>query len=185
MITGKRVRLRAISKDDLPTFTDWLNDPEVNRHIAIYYPLSLEQEENWYKQMLAHPVEEQPLAIEIKDGKGWKLVGDTSFLNYDAHERSAEIGIFIGDKSAWNKGYGTEAMQLMSAYGFANLNLNRIYLRVFETNPRAAHCYEKAGFQQEGRQRQAHFLDGKYIDVLMMSILKSEWKNSDMKEGKA
>jgi RimJ/RimL family protein N-acetyltransferase len=185
MITGKRVRLRAISKDDLPAFVDWLNDPEVNRNVAIYYPLPMEQEENWFKVMSTHAVEEQPLAIEIKDEKGWKLAGDMSFLNFDQHERSAEIGIFIGEKAAWNKGYGTEAMRLMVDYGFNNLNLNRIYLRVFETNPRGIRCYEKAGFQHEGRQRQAHFLDGKYVDVLMMSILKNEWKFNDMKEGTA
>jgi RimJ/RimL family protein N-acetyltransferase len=185
MITGKRMRLRAISKNDLPAFVDWLNDPEVNRHIAIYYPLSLDREQSWYTDIMTHPVEEQPLAIEIRDGDSWKTVGDISFLNFLQHERSAEIGIFIGEQSAWSKGYGTEAMRLMVNYGFDSLNLNRIYLRVFETNPRAIHCYEKAGFQHEGRQRQAHFLDGKYIDVLMMSILKNEWNFNDMKEGKA
>jgi RimJ/RimL family protein N-acetyltransferase len=114
-----------------------------------------------------------------------KLAGDISFLNFDQHERSAEVGIFIGEKEAWNKGYGTEAMQLMVNHGFADFNLNRIYLRVFEINPRGIHCYEKVGFQHEGRQRQAHYLDGKYIDVLMMSILKHEWKFRDMKEGRA
>jgi len=70
----------------------------------------------------------------------------------------------------------------MVNYGFKNLNLNRIYLRVFETNARAIHCYEKAGFKHEGRLRQACFLDGEYKDVLMMSILKSELpeeKNKD------
>lgn len=185
MITGKRVRLRAVNSEDLPAFTSWLNDPEVTRNITIYYPLSQDMEEAWYKDMLTHPVEERPLSIEIAEGKNWKLVGDMSFLNFDPHERSAEIGIFIGDKSAWDKGFGTEAMQLMVNYGFANLNLNRIYLRVFETNPRGMRCYENAGFQHEGRQRQAHFQDGKYIDVLMMSILKNEWKFIEMKEGKA
>jgi RimJ/RimL family protein N-acetyltransferase len=185
MITGKRIRLRAIIKDDLPAFVDWLNDPEVNRHVAIYYPLSLDREEIWYADIMTHPVEEQPLAIEMRAGDSWKLIGDISFLNFLQHERCAEIGVFIGEKSAWSKGYGTEAMRLMVNYGFDNLNLNRIYLRVFETNPRAIRCYEKAGFRHEGRQRQAHFLDGKYIDVLMMSILKNEWNFNDMKEGKA
>ena len=175
MIIGKRVRLRAISKDDLPQFVVWLNDPEVIRHITIFAPLSLAHEEQWLQETLAHPIEEQPLGIEISAGEEWKLVGDVGFMFLDQRARSAEIGIFIGDKTAWDKGYGTEAMQLMVDYGFATLNLNRIYLRVYETNPRGMHCYEKVGFQHEGRMRQAHYLDGKYIDVLLMSILKSEW----------
>jgi len=174
MISGKNVRLRAIARSDLPAFVDWLNDPEVRRNLSIYYPLSIEQEEKWYQDMLAHPVEEQPLSIEINKAGKWVLVGDVGFINFDQHTRSAEIGIFVGKKGAWDKGFGTEAMRLMIGYGFNHLNLNRIFLRVFETNGRAIHCYEKAGFKHEGRLRQACFLDGEYKDVLMMSILKSE-----------
>jgi RimJ/RimL family protein N-acetyltransferase len=185
MITGKRVRLRAIRKEDLPQFVAWLNDPEVIRNLTIYAPMSLEQEEQWYRETLAQPIDAQPLGIEIKTGQAWNLIGNIGFLNIDQRVHSAEIGIFIGDKSTWDKGYGTEAMQLMLAYGFNTLNLNRIYLRVYETNPRGIRCYEKAGFQQEGRQRQAYFLEGKYIDVLLMSILKSDWTNKHTKEGLA
>jgi hypothetical protein len=81
------------------------------------------------------------------------------------------VGIFIGEKTLWNKGYGTEAMRLLLRHGFETLNLNRICLRVFETNPRAVRSYEKAGFMLEGRERQGMYKDGQYIDVLMMSIL--------------
>jgi len=175
MITGKRVRLRAISKDDLPQFVVWMNDPDVFRNTSMFAPLSLEQEEQWYRDTLTHPVEEQPLAIEVMTDAGWQMVGDVGLMNLDQRIRSAEIGIFIGDKPCWDKGYGTETLQLILDFGFGSVNLNRIYLRVFETNPRGVHCYEKVGFQHEGRMRQAYYLDGKYIDVLLMSILKSEW----------
>jgi RimJ/RimL family protein N-acetyltransferase len=185
MITGERVRLRAISNDDLPAFTGWLNDPQVRRNVAIYYPLSQELEEKWYRDILTHRVEEQPLAIEINEKGNWVLVGDISFIDFNPHHGSSEVGIFVGEKSYWDKGFGTEAMRLMVAYGFMNLNLNRIYLRVLETNPRGVRCYEKAGFKHEGRLREAHFLDGHYIDVLMMSILKNEWMKEQMKEGHA
>jgi RimJ/RimL family protein N-acetyltransferase len=90
--------------------------------------------------------------------------------------RSSEIGIIIGDKSAWNQGYGTESVRLLVKLGFETLNLNRIYLHVFETNPRAVKCYEKAGFVHEGRQRQGEWQDGRFIDVLVMSILQEEWR---------
>jgi len=81
----------------------------------------------------------------------------------------------IGDKSYWNQGYGTEALRLLLRVGFETLNLHRIFLRVYETNPRAIRAYEKAGFVQEGRQRQAEFKDGRYIDVLVMSMLVAEY----------
>jgi diamine N-acetyltransferase len=185
MIIGKRIRLRAISRDDLPDFTTWLNDPDVRRNVHIYYPLSLDQEEAWFREIQQHAVEEQPLAIEVKEKNQWTLIGDSGFINLEQHDRSAEIGIFIGNKNFWNKGLGTEVMQLMVRYGFLNLNLNRIYLRVVETNLAGIRCYEKAGFKHEGRMRQAHFLEGTYVDILMMSILKNEWNQENMKEGSA
>jgi diamine N-acetyltransferase len=184
MILGKRVRLRAIEKGDLPYFVAWLNDPEVRRNLLIYQPLSMIQEENWLEEILKHPIDEHPLGIEIKNGRTWKLVGDVNFSNLDLHDRSAEIGIFIGEKDFWNKGYGAEAMRLMTGHGFMDLNLNRIYLRVFETNPRGIRCYEKAGFKHEGKLRQAHFQEGRYIDVILMSILKSEWKEESKDGGR-
>jgi RimJ/RimL family protein N-acetyltransferase len=81
----------------------------------------------------------------------------------------------IGDKTYWNRGYGTEAVRLVAKHGFNTLNLNRIFLHVFENNPRAIRAYEKAGFSHEGRKRQAEFKDGKYIDVLVMSMLRNEF----------
>jgi len=105
----------------------------------------------------------------------WKMIGSCGFFNLDKRNRSAEFGIMIGDKSYWNRGYGTEAVRLLAQHGYNTLNLNRIYLRVLETNPRAIRAYEKAGFTLEGRQRQAEFRDGKYIDMLVLSMLKDEF----------
>ena len=182
MIIGDRVRLRAIEKEDLPAFVRWLNDPEVRRNLDIIVPLSIGQEEKWYTDILSRPVEEYPLCIEIKEGKDWLVVGNLGFMKIDKHNRSAEVGIFIGDKRFWNKGYGTEAMKLLVGYGFDILNFHSINLHVYETNPRAKRSYEKAGFTVDGRLREARYLEGKYVDIFIMSILKSEW-SSMKKEG--
>lgn len=176
MLYGKRIRLRAIEKEDLPRFVAWLNDPEVRRNLLLFQPLSLAQEEEWFKEILQRPVEEQPLVIEIKTAEGWQAAGNVGLFSIRNADRAAEIGIFIGEKTFWGQGYGTESMRLMLQYGFKELNLNRIYLRVYETNLRGISSYEKAGFKQEGRLRQDRFMDGKYIDVLLMSVLRSEWK---------
>ncbi len=176
MILGERVRLRAIERDDLPRFVTWLNDPEVRHGLLVNIPLSLAQEEQWYNHILEKPMEEQPLVIEINTPEGWMAVGNIALDTIDWKERCAEVGIFIGEKSLWNRGYGREAMQLMLRHGFNSLNLNRIFLRVYATNPRAVKSYEKAGFVHEGQLRQAHFQDGHYIDVLIMSVIRSEWQ---------
>lgn len=170
--------MRAVEKDDLPQFVEWLNDPEVRRNLLIYQPLSMVQEEKWYEDMLKRPIDAQPLCIDVENAKNWEHAGNISFFDINLHDQSAEIGIFIGRKDFWNHGYGCEAMQLMVEHGFRNLNLNRIYLHVFESNPGGIRCYEKAGFQHEGRLREARYHEGHFIDVLLMSILKSEWQKN-------
>jgi diamine N-acetyltransferase len=181
MIYGERIRFRAVDREDLPTFVRWLNDPEVQQGIMIYHPFSQAQEENWFDSMIKRPVEEQVLGIEAKEPpdeagiENWKLIGSLGFADISWRIRSAEFGIMIGEKEYWGKGYGTEAVRLLTQYGFNTLNLNRIFLRVFEDNHRAIRAYEKAGFTLEGRMRQAEFRHGTYLDVLIMSAVRSDF----------
>jgi RimJ/RimL family protein N-acetyltransferase len=181
MIYGQHIRFRAVEKDDLPLFVKWLNDPEVRQGILIHNPLSQTEEDGWYERMLARPADEHVMAIDaelppVETGEeGWKMIGSLAFDNIDWHVRAAEFGILIGDKTYWNRGYGTESVRLLAQHGFNTLNLNRIFLHVFETNPRAIRAYEKAGFTLEGRERQAEYKDGQYIDVLRMSLLRDEF----------
>lgn len=178
MIFGQRIRLRAPEKEDIPRFVAWVNDPEVRRGISLYLPFSTLDEERWFNHMLERPQYEHPLVIEVRQSDQpeiWVPIGNIGFHEVDWRTRSAEFGIMIGEKTYWNQGYGTEAVRLLIAHGFQSLNLNRIFLRVFENNLAAIRAYEKAGFTLEGRLRQAEFQQGKFIDVLVMSILRSEW----------
>jgi RimJ/RimL family protein N-acetyltransferase len=120
------------------------------------------------------------MAIEIQpDSKKehWVFVGNCGLIDIDWQNRSAEMGILIGEKQYWNQGFGSKAMRLLLKHGFENLNLHRLWLRVFETNQRAIRSYEKAGFTLEGKFREAQFLDGKYVDVMIMSMLHSGWQS--------
>jgi RimJ/RimL family protein N-acetyltransferase len=85
----------------------------------------------------------------------------------------------IGEKLEWNKGYGSEVMSLLVKHCFETLNLNRVMLRVYTDNIRAVRSYEKAGFVLEGRLREAVYKFGKYDDVLIMSVLRSEWTSQN------
>jgi len=187
MIYGDRIRFRAVEREDLPTFVKWINDPEVRHGLGIYLPLSMADEEDWFDGVRNHPPDERNLVIEIRQPveqagqpaqapgeAAWQMIGGCGFFKLDSRNRCAEFGIMIGDKSRWNQGYGTEAVRLLVQHGFNTLNLNRIYLRVLENNPRAIRAYEKAGFTHEGRQRQAEYKDGRYLDLLVMSIVKDE-----------
>lgn len=176
MITGNRVRLRAIERSDIPIFVRWLNDPEVTENLLIHSPLSAAMEEGWFdRHLAANPNENEILGIEVLVGTTWVHVGNTGLHGIEPVHLAAEFGIFIGEKQYWNQGYGREAARLMLKHGFEDLNLNRIYLHVYETNPRAVRSYEAAGFKREGVLREAVYKNGKYLDVILMSVLHSEW----------
>jgi len=182
MIFGERIRLRAITRADLPLFVEWLNDPEVTQGLMHYLPFSLDDEEDWFNTMRKAPREEHPLIIEVLTETGWEPIGDCGLFGINWRTREAEFGIVIGAKPYWNKGYGTEALKAIIKYGFETLNLNRIALRVYANNPRAIRAYEKAGLSHEGKLRQGHYQDGNYVDVFLMSVLRSEWENSGKNE---
>jgi RimJ/RimL family protein N-acetyltransferase len=176
ILYGERVRLRAVERSDVLIYYDWVNDPEVTRGLSLYLPMSNADEEKWFERSLERDPNEKPLSIEIKDGDGWRLIGNCGVFSIEWTNRSAELGILIGDKSVWNKGYGTETMILLLRHGFGTLNLNRLFLRVYADNPRAIRSYEKAGFVEEGRMREAIFKNGRYEDIIIMSVLRSEWE---------
>lgn len=182
MIYGKRIRLRGVERSDVPKSFEWINDPEVNAGLAVYLPMSMRDEEQWFERIAQRDQEEKPMAIEARAGEGWKLIGNCGFFHIEWTNRAAELGIMIGDKTFWNQGYGTETMQLLLQHGFETLNLNRIFLRVYATNPRARRAYEKAGFVLEGTLRQAVYKHGRYADVHIMSVLRSEWKSNEEKK---
>lgn len=175
IVYGKRIRLRGVERSDLEKFIVWINDPEVTAGLTLFLPMSSVDEEKWFESVTQRPQEEKPLAVDMKDGTEWRLIGNSGFFAFDWVARSAEVGIMIGDKTVWNQGYGSEAMSLLLRHGFRTLNLNRIYLRVYSENKRAIRAYEKVGFVHEGRLRQAVFKDGSYSDILYMSVLRQEW----------
>jgi len=175
MIYGERIRLRGVEKGDLQKFFEWVNDPDVKDGITLVYPMSMQDEETWFDKTHSREQAEKPLAIESQQDGVWQLIGSCAFFNLDWRERSSEFGIMIGDKSVWDKGYGTEAVRLLLKQGFEIMNLNRVYLQVHADNPRAIRAYEKCGFVHEGTLREAVYKKGKYFDMHIMSVLRAEW----------
>ncbi len=175
VIYGERIRLRAVEREDVKKFCVWVNDPEVTRHLTLYLPMSTVDEEHWFDSLGKRDPNEKPLVIEIHDGDGWKMIGNCGVFGIDPISRLGELGIMIGEKDEWNKGYGTETMSLLLRHCFETLNLNRVYLHVYAENLRGKRAYEKAGFVEEGRLREAVYKRGKYDDVIVMSVLRSEW----------
>ncbi|MFX1344616.1 MAG: GNAT family N-acetyltransferase [Promethearchaeota archaeon] len=175
MLKGDRVILGPVKREYIDSYLKWLNDPEITQFLTIFLPLTRMMEEDWIEN-LKNRNDTIAFAILILDEKNVeKLIGNCGLHAIDWKNRVSEIGIMIGEKEYQSKGYGTEAMQILLDYGFNTVNLNRIQLRVYEFNSRAINSYKKIGFIEEGRMRKAVFINGKYHDIIIMSILHEEW----------
>jgi RimJ/RimL family protein N-acetyltransferase len=172
MIQGDTIRLRALERSDVPSFTRWLNDPDVRRNLKVEGPKSEAAELEWYEKMRA--AQERILGIEVRDGDGWRLIGNIGLVGVDWRERVASIGIVIGERDDWGKGYGRDAIRALARYAFEELNLHRLELEVYAFNERARRCYAACGFRHEGTRRAAVFRGGEYHDAHVMGMLAGE-----------
>lgn len=131
MISGKRVRLRAIERGDIPTFLKWLNDLEVQRYLGrTPFPLSFAEEERWFER---HLNDEKSRIFAIETEKGVHI-GNIGLHEIDYKDGKATLGIMIGEKGYWDQGYGTAAICTLLRFAFQELNLHRVSLEVFEFN---------------------------------------------------
>ena len=176
MIEGKLVRLRAVEPEDAENACRWMNDREVTRNLMARYPLSLESEREWVKSA-ASPLDfaNARFAVETKDGVH---IGHCGLHGANAENRRAELGILIGEKEYWGRGFGTDTMLTLLRFAFEQMNLHKVSLGVFEFNERGLAMYTKLGFVEEGRFREDQFQDGRYWDQVRMSILRREYETA-------
>ena len=175
MIEGEIVNLRAPERDDLDRLWTWINDPEVIEHLSMRYPMSREAERAWLEMQTAGPLRffDVRFAIETKDGA---QIGSIAFHRVVAEQRSATLGIMIGDKAHWSRGYGADAIRTLLRFAFDQMNLRRVDLSVDADNARGIACYRKCGFIEEVRQRAFCFRRGTWIDGLEMGVLRPEFE---------
>lgn len=173
-LTGTSVQLRAIERSDAPKFYAWINDREVTEHLGIVYPLSLSSEEEWAENAAKrNSYLDSQFAIEVL--ATGEHIGNCGIHRGNIEQRSCEVGIVIGVKEQWGKGYGADALRTLVTFAFRQLNMRRVMLFVDENHPGAITSYERVGFQIEGRSRAAHWSRGRAVDFLAMSILRDDF----------
>lgn len=170
-LEGDLVRLRARERGDLPILNPLFNDPDVLAGLAsVTFPQPLESIDAWYDRTRAED-DSATYAITILGSDD--PIGVCSLMSIDPRTRTAMLGIWVA-KPHWNRGYGTDAVRTLSRFAFRFMNLHRITLDVLATNTKAVRAYEKAGFRREGTLREAQFIDGRRVDLVVMGLLATD-----------
>lgn len=183
MIRGRKVNLVAVSTSYLPYYVRWINDPEVTDMLGDFrFPISKGKELDWLEGHMSNSDSTHVFTVLTKNGEP---IGNIGFNRMDYQNSYAVLGIMIGEKGFWGKGYGTDAIKTLLRFGFQELGLNKIELAVDVLNERAISCYKKCGFVVEGRLRKNRFYKGKYCDEFCMGLLRDEWETIYRKEERA
>lgn len=178
LFQGRLVRLTAEQPEVLSKgFSRWSRDSEYLRLLDMdpARPWSAKKFQEWNEKDLEKP-QPNDIAFCIRSLQDDRLIGFICLAEIAWQHGDAWVGIGIGDRDDWSKGYGTDAMQIVLRYAFQELDLHRVSLGTFAYNPRAIRSYQKAGFVIEGYERQRLHRDGDFADCLIMGILRSEWQ---------
>lgn len=182
LITGTKVELRPISLEDYKRTYEWRNDEEtakmgVGDYLFLESHVSLEQIEDAYEKEIMKLDKRKAGSFSIYTiEENSKHIGLINYRELNIVSRRCTVGIGIGVKKYWSKGYGSDAMKTLIHYLFQTMNLNRVQLNTWSGNVRAIRSYEKCGFVVEGRLRNDAYIDGKYYDTVVMGLLKEEFQ---------
>jgi len=174
MLRGEKVVLRALNRADLPRIWQFNNDLEVELAGGGDPPMpqSLERLQAQFDQDAAKGGRDNAnFAIEA-DGL---VIGTCGLFNSNVTDRTCELGIGIGDKAYWGRGYGGDAVRLLVDYAFRYRNMRKVFLRVWGNNERGIRSYRAVGFVEEGRLRRHVWSAGQYVDLVYMGVLREEW----------
>ncbi len=178
MLRGEKVTLRATTREDLTSH--WRFENDLDFFLAgggdPPAPVPLERlQRDFDREISDPPSNKTEFAIEA-DGE---YIDRCGLYNIDRTARHAELGISIGDKDYWGRGYGREVVGLLLDYAFRLRNFRRVWLEVHAGNERGIRAYRSCGFVEEGRMREHVWLAGRYVDNVIMGVLREEWNGEE------
>lgn len=180
-IIGEKLYLRGLERPDLEgDYFDWLNDREVTKFLdSGAFPNTVEKMEEYYRNVALSP---NNVMLAIIDKESDKHIGNIKLGPINWITGIATLGIMIGNKEFWGKGYGTEAIKLVLDYAFKRLNLHKVTAGIAAIHQASIKAFEEAGFEIEGQLKSQFFLDGKYYDSLYLGITGEDYLKKSKQE---
>ena len=185
-MTGDKIRLRPMESTDLNAVHRWLNNPEV---MPFWQGRDIPRSREWVREHYTPSIEGMgsTRCFIIEPNNGETDYGPIGFVQGTRHPsedgvaRVAELDIMIGESSHWSQGYGTDVVRTFLGHMFNDWKVHRVFLVTLAFNARAIHCYKKAGLEREGVLRDAEYLEGRWCDAFIMSILEQEFQGTQVK----
>ncbi len=170
-LEGDRIYLREVRLSDVgENYYQWMNDPEVTRYLeARFYPNPVER----LREYVAGKLGDRNnvfLAIVLKESD--RHIGNIKLGPINWIHRFADVGLLVGEKDCWGKGYATEAIRLVTHYAFNTLDLRRLTAGCYDANMGSAKAFLKAGWQQEGLRKGHFYCNGSYVDEILLGIVR-------------
>jgi len=175
MIAGEHTILRAFEREDAERCYRWMNDPNIVRTLKSRYPIAFQNEVEWLERAMHPGANERHFAVERKDDR--THIGNASIHDIDWVSHTGWFGLFVGEPTAWNRGFGSDAIATLVRFAFEEMNLIKLRINVFDYNERAKHVLLEQGFVQEGKLTRDFYREGSYHDIVILSVFRSEEKN--------
>lgn len=164
--------VRHLIKEDLPFIYNFIKDREIATLINYDPHETYESFTERYNLYFSGKNDDIKIfTITIDD----KVIGKME-IGYDLEYKSALFDILIGDKNLWGKGLGKKALNVLFSYGFNNLGLNRLACEVYHFNERMIRLMDSMNMHIDGILREAHFIDGQFVDIFVFSKLRKEYE---------
>lgn len=167
-----RVRLRPIVMEDAEQITKFLSGQNIGNLQFFQSPVTIERQRMYLQEKLTSGTDHLFVIVHIASGR---MIGTMGLHEHDIHNHNARIGKLILRHEDRQNGFAGEAEEILLGIGFGEFGLHKIYARILLGNEMGKIHYRAIGFKEEGRMREEYFLDGNYHDMLLLSILKSEW----------
>lgn len=172
IVHGKRVNFCKITKNDLATLQKWRNSSEIWSYSTQYVLLNMINQQQWYEQIMQKNSDRVMFMVTTKAGKP---IGVCGLIHINLKDKIASVAIIIGEKKYQSKGFGTEILQMLLDYGFNQIRIHKIESEVFAYNQASAKLFKKMNFKEEVILRDSLWRNGKWWNILILSILQNEY----------
>ncbi len=174
MIKGDKIYLTGLDRANAETIRAWLNDPEVHHHLLVgHVPITREAEQRFYDLQGTTP---DTYDFEIHVAADGRYIGNIGLRDVDLVHRHGEIGLVVGSKQDWGKGYGADAIVTCLRFAFFTLGLHSVRIVAEEQHQRALELYRRIGFVETGREREHVYREGRFVDQIVFDMLDTEYR---------